>query len=86
MWTVYVIYGNYDFAETNLRLPGGLMLGWSTREYILKQYGDPYDSFEEYSLTYQKDDPSLAYWKLNFDEAGYLDKVMVHTQAYYRDN
>ena len=24
--TVYVIYGNYDFAGTNLRLPGGLML------------------------------------------------------------
>ena len=54
-----MIYGNFDFAGTILRLPGGLMMGWSTREYI---------------------------WKLYFDEAGYLDKVMVHNQAYYRDN
>lgn len=28
---IYVIYGNYDFSGTELRIPGGLMLQWSTR-------------------------------------------------------
>ena len=83
---VYVIYGNYDFAGTNLRLPGGLMLGWSTREDVLKLYGGPDESFDEYSLTYRKNDSFTDYWNLYFDESGYLDEVMVHNQAYRRNN
>ena len=54
---IHVIYGNYDFSGTELRLPGGLMLGWSTREDVLELYGQPDDSFESYSLTYETDDP-----------------------------
>ena len=83
---IYVIYGNYDFTGTNLRLPGGLMLGWSSREDVLKQYGEPDEGFEEYSVTYQKSDSATAYWNLYFDDSGYLDEVMIHNQAYYRDN
>lgn len=84
--TVYVIYGNYDFAGTNLRLPGGLMLGWATREDVLRQYGRPAESYEEYSLTYRNDELAPAYWNLDFDESGYLSEVMVHNQAYSRDH
>ena len=28
---IHVIYGNYDFSGTELRIPFGLMLGWSTK-------------------------------------------------------
>ena len=80
---IHVIYGNYDFSGTELRLPGGLMLGWSIREDVLELYGQPDDSFESYSLTYETDDPvDRAYWNLFFDDSGILDDVMVHHQAY----
>lgn len=88
---VYVIYGNYDFSGTQLRIPGGLMLGWSTKEDVLELYGQPDKSFESvygaYSLTYQTDDPiDRAYWKLEFDASGILENVMVHHQAYFRSD
>lgn len=88
---IHVIYGNYDFSGTELRLPGGLMLGWSTREDVLKLYGQPNDSFEAtyggYSLKYEIDDPlDPASWKLGFDDSGILDDVMVHHQAYFRSD
>ena len=84
---IHVIYGNYDFSGTELRLPGGLMLGWSTREDVLELYGQPDDSFESYSLTYETDDPvDRAYWNLFFDDSGILDDVMVHHQAYFRSD
>ena len=84
---IHVIYGNYDFSGTELRLPGGLMLGWSTREDVLELYGQPDDSFESYSLTYETDDPvDRAYWNLFFDDSGILDDVMVHHQAYSRSD
>ena len=62
------------------------MLGWSTRDDVLQLYGEPDESYEEYSLTYQKDGSGTAYWVLYFDETGYLDEVMVHNQAYSRDD
>lgn len=84
---IHVIYGNYDFSGTELRLPGGLMLGWSTREDVLELYSQPDDSFESYSLTYETDDPvDRAYWNLFFDDSGILDDVMVHHQAYSRSD
>ena len=84
---IHVIYGNYDFSGTELRLPGGLMLGWSTWEDVLELYGQPDDSFESYSLTYETDDPvDRAYWNLFFDDSGILDDVMVHHQAYSRSD
>ena len=88
---IHVIYGNYDFSGTELRLPGGLMLGCSTREDVLKLYGQPNDSFEAtyggYSLKYEIDDPlDPASWKLGFDDSGILDDVMVHHQAYFRSD
>ena len=81
---VHVIYGNYDFSGTELRLPGGLMLGWSTREDVLELYGQPSDSFEAYVLTYETNDSfDLASWRLGFDDSGILDDVMVHHQSYF---
>ena len=67
------------------------MLGWSTREDVLKLYGQPNDSFEAtyggYSLKYEIDDPlDPASWKLGFDDSGILDDVMVHHQAYFRSD
>lgn len=62
------------------------MLGWATREDVLRQYGRPAESYEEYSLTYRNDELAPAYWNLDFDESGYLSEVMVHNQAYSRDH
>ena len=61
------------------------MLGWSTREDVLKLYGQPNDSFEAtyggYSLKYEIDNPyDPASWRLGFDDSGILDDVMVHHQ------
>ena len=80
---------NDDFSGTELRLPGGMMLGWSTKETVLDLYGQPDDSFEstygDYILTYETDDPiDKAYWRLGFDDHGILDDVMLHHQAYFR--
>ena len=88
---IHVIYGNYDFSGTELRIPCGLMLGWSTREDVLKLYGQPNDSFEAtyggYSLKYEIDNPyDPASWRLGFDDSGILDDVMVHHQAYFRSD
>ena len=84
---VHVTYGNYDFSGTELRLPGGLMLGWSTREDVLELYGQPSDSFEAYVLTYETNDSfDLASWRLGFDDSGILDDVMVHHQSYFRSD
>ena len=91
MTGIHVIYGNYDFSGTELRIPCGLMLGWSTREDVLKLYGQPNDSFEAtyggYSLKYEIDNPyDPASWRLGFDDSGILDDVMVHHQAYFRSD
>ena len=91
MGSIHVIYGNYDFSGTELRIPCGLMLGWSTREDVLKLYGQPNDSFEAtyggYSLKYEIDNPyDPASWRLGFDDSGILDDVMVHHQAYFRSD
>ena len=75
--SVSVIYGNYEFAGTELRIPGGLMLGWSTRDDVLQLYGKPEQSYETGNLTYRKEDFTLAYWNLSFNEAGFLDRIMV---------
>ena len=87
MGGIHVIYGNYDFSGTELRLPGGFMLGWSTREDVLELYGQPSDSFEAHALTYETNDSSdPASWRLGFDDSGILDNVMVHHQAYSRSD
>ena len=88
---IYIIYGDYDFSGTEIRLPGGLMLGWSTKKDLLDRYGQPSDSLEATyggnSLTYEIDDPlDSASWELGFDDSGILDDVMVHHQAYRRSN
>ena len=38
---LHVIYGNLDFSGADLQIPGGLMLGWSTKEDIAALYGRP---------------------------------------------
>lgn len=83
---IYVIYGNYDFSGTELRIPGGLMLQWSTRGNVLKLYGQPSETYENYRLTYETDGPITGYWNLYFDEAGHLDEVMMHHQNFNRSD
>ena len=83
---IYVIYGNYDFSGTELRIPGGLMLQWSTRGDVLKLYGQPSETYENYRLTYETDGPITGYWNLYFDEAGHLDEVMMHHQNFNRSD
>ena len=80
---IHVLYGNYDFSGTELRLPGGLMLGWSSMEDVLELYGQPTDSSEATygggRLTYETDAPvNRGYWKLGFDDSGILSDIMVH--------
>lgn len=83
---IYVIYGNYDFSGTELRLPGGLMLGWSTREDILMRYGKPDKIYGSADLAYHMSDPVYSYWEFIFDEFGVIDEVMVHRQDYARSD
>ena len=83
---VSIIYGNYEFAGTELRLPGGLMLGWSTRDDVLNLYGKPYTYYESGTLEYQIDNLFTGYWRFNFNDSGYLTGVMMHHQAYFREN
>lgn len=84
---IYVIYGNYDFSGTELRLPGGPMLGWSTRDDVLELYGEPNDISKSGCLTYKTDVTiDAASWKIGFDDSGILDNVMVHRQAYFRSD
>lgn len=54
-------------------------------EDVLQLYGEPDESYEEYGLTNKKEDRTTAYWNLYFDESGYLNEVMVHNQAYFRN-
>lgn len=85
--SIHVLYGNYDFGGTELRIPGGGMLGWSTEDEIIAQFGETEDCFDSSNgdsiLTYRNGDPSFpGYWRLEFDERGILRDVMVHHQAY----
>lgn len=84
--TVCVIYGNYDFSGTDLRIPGGLMPGWASREDVLKRYGAPDQSYMDHSLTYRETSSGAAYWDLTFDESGFLDRVILHNQEYFSKN
>lgn len=56
------------------------MLGWSTRDDVLQLYGMPDESYETRNLTYRKEDVTSPYWTLSFNEAGFLDKIMVKNQ------
>ena len=87
VWGLSVIYGNYDFSGIELRLPGGLMLGWSTREDALELYDEPNDIAKSGRLTYKTGAVGdAAFWKIDFDDSGILDDVMVHRQACFRSD
>lgn len=49
--SVYIIYGNYDYIGKEFRLPGGLMLYWSTMDDVIACYGEP-DERSGGSLSY----------------------------------
>ena len=88
---IHVLYGNYDFAGTKLRIPGGWMLGWSTADDILASYGEPDDRFDYSSggsrISYRNNNHSVpGYWHFEFDEEGILRNIMLHHQAYRPSN
>ena len=62
------------------------MLGWSTRDDVLNLYGKPYTYYESGTLEYQIDNLFTGYWRFNFNDSGYLTGVMMHHQAYFREN
>lgn len=81
---LYIIYGNYDFSGQQVQLPGGMMLGWSNREDVLRQYGTPSDAFEDYSLDYNVSPAHRL--NLTFTDDGILDSIMIHAQEYFRSD
>ena len=80
---IYVMYDNYDFAGVDVRLPKGLMLGWSTIDDVINLYGKPYDRFENHSFTYRND--SYGRLEMIFNDAGVLNRVMMFNQKTYKD-
>ena len=79
--SVYIIYGNYDYIGKQFRLPGGLMLYWSTMDDVIDSYGEP-DEQTESSLSY---DGRNGYQSLSLsftDER--LNTVRIHNFPYFK--
>lgn len=82
---LYAIYGNYDFSGEQLRLPGGLMLGWSTEQDVLDLYGEPHEVINDHCFVYQEEGNLTSYWRLSFTDTGYLEDVMVRNLPFFRE-
>lgn len=79
--SIYIIYGNYDYIGKQFRLPGGLMLYWSTMDDVIDSYGEP-DEQTESSLSY---DGRNGYQSLSLsftDER--LNTVRIHNFPYFK--
>ncbi len=80
---IYVVYDNYDFAGVDVRLPKGLMLGWSNINDVLNLYGKPYDRFENHSFTYRNEE--YGRMEMTFNDEGILYRVMMFNQKTYKE-
>ena len=70
---------NYEFSGADLILPGGLRLGWSTREDVRARYGEPDGNELDLLYTYgAADAPGYAVY--SFDDEGYLTDVSLYNQ------
>lgn len=82
---LYAFNGNYDFSGDDLQFPGGLKMGWSTREDVINQYGEPSKSYDSSSLSYEVEDfESTKYWKFTFNNSGFIRSVRVQNHEYLK--
>ena len=82
---LHVIYGNLDFSGADLQIPGGLMLGWSTKEDIAALYGRPYEAVNDRLYTYQEEGSATSYYRLGFSEEGFLEDIAIRNLPYGRE-
>ena len=82
---LHVIYGNLDFSGADLQIPGGLMLGWSTKEDIAALYGRPYETVNDRLYTYQEEGSATSYYRLGFSEEGFLEDIAIRNLPYGRE-
>lgn len=82
---LHVIYGNLDFSGADLQIPGGLMLGWSTKEDIAALYGRPYEAVNDLLYTYQEEGSATSYYRLGFSEEGFLEDIAIRNLPYGRE-
>ena len=82
---LHVIYGNLDFSGADLQIPGGLMLGWSTKEDIAVLYGRPYEAVNDRLYTYQEEGSATSYYRLGFSEEGFLEDIAIRNLPYGRE-
>ncbi len=85
MGYLHVIYGNLDFSGADLQIPGGLMLGWSTKEDIAALYGRPYEAVNDRLYTYQEEGSATSYYRLGFSEEGFLEDIAIRNLPYGRE-
>lgn len=80
--SVYIIYGDFDFLGNEFRLPGGLMMYWSTKDDIISCYGEP---DKEYTSMMRYEGRNGYDWEtLWIDGEGRLDAVMIHNFPYFK--
>ena len=73
--------GNYEFSGADLILPGGLRLGWSTREDVRARYGEPDGNELDLLYTYGPAGDAPGYAVYSFDDEGWLSDVSLYNQA-----
>lgn len=79
--SVYVIYGNFDYIGKEFRLPGGLMLYWSTMDDVINCYGEPTEKTDS-RLSY---DVRNGYETLSLSFSnGRLNTVWIHNFPYFK--
>lgn len=79
--SVYIIYGDYDYIGKEFRLPGGLMLYWSTMDDVINCYGEPTEKTDS-RLSY---DGRNGYETLSLSFSdGRLNTVRIHNFPYFK--
>ena len=79
--SVYIIYGDYDYIGKEFRLPGGLMLYWSTMDDVINCYGEPTEKTDS-RLSY---DGRNGYETLSLSFSdGRLNTVWIHNFPYFK--
>ena len=81
---IYVTYENLDFAGADLQIPGGLMLGWSTRADVKSTYGSPDENLEELAYKYADKDGATSFYRLGFSDEGFLHDIQIRNFPYRR--
>ena len=81
---IYVTYANLDFTGADLQIPGGLMLGWSTRVDVKSAYGSPSENLDELAYKYEDEDSATSFYRLGFSDEGFLHDIQIRNFPYRR--